>query len=43
MNGTILPPGEHGVNQEYDLAPAAGILVSILLSGLFWLILGSIP
>jgi hypothetical protein len=39
--GAILPPDEHEVSREHDLAPAAGILMSILLSGLFWLILGS--
>jgi hypothetical protein len=42
VHGTILPPGEHEVNQGHDLAPAAGILVSVLLSGLFWFILCSI-
>jgi hypothetical protein len=41
LHGTILPPDEHEVDWEHDLAPAAGILMSVLLSGLFWLILGS--
>ena len=42
MYGGIIPPSEPGVNRDHDLAPAAGILVSVLLSGIFWLILGSI-
>jgi hypothetical protein len=39
--GSTLPPDEHEVSREHDLAPAAGILMSSFLSGLFWLILGS--
>ena len=42
MHGGIMPPSEPGVNRDHDLAPAAGILVSVLLSGIFWLILVSI-
>jgi hypothetical protein len=42
MHGTIQPSGEYEMSEEHDLAAAAGILMSVLLSGLFWLILASV-
>jgi hypothetical protein len=41
MNGNIPAPPGQKVDDD-DLSPAVGILVSVLLSGLFWLALGLI-
>jgi hypothetical protein len=42
MHGMIQPPSAHDMYLDHDLAPAAGILVSALLCGVFWLILRSL-
>ena len=42
LRGEDRPPCDYEVIQEHDLAPATGVAVSVVLSGLIWFAIGCI-
>lgn len=42
LRGEAKPPSDTEAVQEGDLAPATGIAVSVVLSGLAWVVIGCI-